>query len=653
MEVALALLFFELRHARLQSLIRHHAARPTPTTSVWPLQSTTPQRMKSNFPALFSCLFPLPSPSHLPPFVSKQWGRGAPAMARSRGGWAVAAAAAALVLQLANANTTSGNASAAAVNATTGSNTSAANPNASNASSAAVANASTTSNASSASAAGAASANTSNVTAAALDATAQSVSVLAKAASAACTSRDQVPGSCLNGSSARAEPEGVDLGPCVCDLTWQLCDANCQCDGEGRDCSSAELEVFSDEHGVPFKRERATVEVPLCFEQDTFLKLNSEMRLENSPLCVQRNNNPKTGRFFEPAVAVSNDKVRIEFARAGFGPWSDAKTFAQAYTAGQPYKVGMYIAIGRGSYANQAVQRFSRAEFLALPAPGANGHCQLGHMVKYWMPADSPPCVQGGDVQSVCAAGSVLAGDYLLKDLFVAKELPGTQAEWSEISKWKTVSVTAEVVTRSAMGEILSVKRVVAGSSVPAPSYDPVSKTCKNVLESLDLTLVMDGQGGIASVAALVRVSDAPTTAAGTGRNVYVTQKFSARFVDQQVFDAAGVSPIEQASFDKSGSPGYVDGLPLRAGLLANETSETPVIRLLRPGLTLPDMAGPDGMCKVCPTGATATTWGCSVVPAATAGYEANSALERLPVLFNQDVKLGCRLKLTKAQLDR
>ena len=274
-------------------------------------------------------------------------------------------------------------------------------------------------------------------------------------------------------------------------------------------------------------------------------------------------------------------------------------------------------------------------------------------MVKYWMPADSPPCVQGGDVQSVCAAGSVLAGDYLLKDLFVAKELPGTQAEWSEISKWKTVSVTAEVVTRSAMGEILSVKRVVAGSSVPAPSYDPVSKTCKNVLESMDLTLVMDGQGGIASVAALVRLSDAPTTAAGTGRNVYVTQKFSARFVDQQVFDAAGVSPIEQASFDKSGSPGYVDGLPLRAGLLANETSETPVIRLLRPGLTLPDMAGPDGMCKVCPTGATATTWGCSVVPAATAGYEANSALERLPVLFNQDVKLGCRLKLTKAQLDR
>merc|ERR1712216_606776 len=113
--------------------------------------------------------------------------------------------------------------------------------------------------------------------------------------------------------------------------------------------------------------------------------------------------------------------------------------------------------------------------------------------------------------------------------------------------------------------------------------------------ESLDLTLVMDGQGGIASVAALVRVSGAPTSAAGTGRNVYVTQKFSARFVDQQVFDAAGVSPIEQASFDKSGSPGYVDGLPLRAGLLANEfneTSETPVIRLLRPGLTLPDMAG-------------------------------------------------------------
>ena len=38
--------------------------------------------------------------------------------------------------------------------------------------------------------------------------------------------------------------------------------------------------------------------------QDTFLKLNTPMRVENSPLCVRKNNNPTTGRFLRQSDAL-------------------------------------------------------------------------------------------------------------------------------------------------------------------------------------------------------------------------------------------------------------------------------------------------------------------------------------------------------------
>ena len=69
------------------------------------------------------------------------------------------------------------------------------------------------------------------------------------------------------------------------------------------------------------------------------------------------------------------------------------------------------------------------------------------------------------------------------------------------------------------------------------------------------------------------------------------------QFVDASVYAAAGASRLQQAQFDKSGNPGYIDGLPLVAGLLTNSSS-VPVIQKLRHGLSLPRMAASDGMCR-------------------------------------------------------
>jgi len=111
-------------------------------------------------------------------------------------------------------------------------------------------------------------------------------------------------------------------------------------------------------------------------------------------------------------------------------------------------------------------------------------------------------------------------------------------------------------------------------------------------------------------------------------------------------------SPLADADTRKSGSPGYVDGLPVCAGLVTNATDAdgkaTMVMRVLRQGLTVPGMALPSGLCRVCAMGAAADKWGCDVAETGTQGFEDP---ERTAVRFNQDISVGCRLKLTQPQL--
>ena len=96
------------------------------------------------------------------------------------------------------------------------------------------------------------------------------------------------------------------------------------------------------------------------------------------------------------------------------------------------------------------VFRVSRTTYLALPFPGANGRCQLGNYVRYFIDTEAQPCVEGGTVAAFCKAGGELSGKHkLLDQLFVAKTLHGYEvAEWSEVSKWVQVERQFFVVDR-------------------------------------------------------------------------------------------------------------------------------------------------------------------------------------------------------------
>ena len=61
---------------------------------------------------------------------------------------------------------------------------------------------------------------------------------------------------------------------------------------------------------------------------------------------------------------------------------------------------------------------------------------QLGNSVRYWADTPGAMCVEGGAVAEMCTSGTALSANKLVKNLFIAKILPGEEVgEWKEISK--------------------------------------------------------------------------------------------------------------------------------------------------------------------------------------------------------------------------
>jgi len=450
--------------------------------------------------------------------------------------------------------------------------------------------------------------------------------------------------------AVRAQPANTDLGPCVCDLTASYCDANCECDtvSLGRDCTSTELALFTNAYTVPIKISNASsippALVPLCVSPDTFLKINSPTVLDNSPLCVARNNNPSSGYFFIPQPdPVTNDKVRIEFNNKQYGVWLPSPSFYELVPSGT-YRVGMPISIAHGEYLTSKVDSFIGLRHFSLPYPGPNGMCQEGNLVRYWDgTAPGLPCMAGGLVKDACQSGSSLAASKYLSNRYIAKVPLGTDiATWSDITKWLEIQVDAYLVQRSANGTLLNTFSL---PSLLSPKQDNTNNVCENVLESIRFNVVLDGSGGISSVKAVVRIRD-KVPYAGTSE-VWMTQMFDATFLNVQ--NEGKVTAVARAEIQRSGNPGYVTGKPILAGLSTADASGTTVIEQLLDGLTLPNMADSKGFCRVCPSGS-GSAWpsSCTTDPG---GSERFDERERVQVLFNEDIRLGCQLSLTRSQL--
>ncbi len=103
----------------------------------------------------------------------------------------------------------------------------------------------------------------------------------------------------------------VDVGPCVCDLTSDICDANCYCD---TNCTATEIARFSDR--LPEGPYNYTIF--RCTDPD-LITVNSRgavtVTVINDLLCISVNNNPTTGEFFKPATSITSGDIDTRIAQ--------------------------------------------------------------------------------------------------------------------------------------------------------------------------------------------------------------------------------------------------------------------------------------------------------------------------------------------------
>jgi len=511
----------------------------------------------------------------------------------------------------------------------------------------------------------------------------------------------------------RSESVGVDLGPCVCDLLASACDGNCNCDP---DCGASARSAFTEQFGVAMARESAANPLPICLPEDSFLKINSPLRLESSPLCVVRSNNPSLGRYFtSPGPSVDNNKVRVEFESAGSQSLVEP---AMQSLGGQTYQVGMRIPTAVGVEAKPTL--FSDGGFLSLPGPGPGGRCVQGGFAAYWREPDpaasatvadgsadvsgwggaaiggrpsasaaAMPSTAGGDGLAECVGGGPLSPARYVSNLFIASGKPSLPADlylvWADISQWILLNATYYVQPNplARPGE----PGVLMPSGV-APEVLFNGTACLNAVRSIAISLVIDPAGGLASAQALVTLTHLPASAPATSSSsatsdaanfeVWTRQKFTLSFLapsqnisSSSAVAAATADAISTAISDplllrrrRSGRPGYLPAEPVLSGLQAASAATTnyslAVLRRLM-GLSLPRMAGPGGLCRICPTptldcASSATSTAASSLTAQTTGSAPTSASgdmtqDTVPVLFGEDLTLGCTLQLTRAQL--
>lgn len=401
----------------------------------------------------------------------------------------------------------------------------------------------------------------------------------------------------------RREEEGEDMGPCICDLTSQLCDANCNCD---EDCSDDEKERFTADYGVALKQEGFDQDIGECVSKDEFLRINAPILRQDSPVCVLVNNNPSLGDFFTPpGASVTDDEVRLEFTEHGVGPWMP---YSPPVQPDEPaYEVGMRIPTAIASTELGSTDTNCDAEncvpgvygplgYLSLPFAGPNGRCVPGNFVRFWEGTEeAAPCVEGGPVSQACTANSGLSVTQHAGNLLLAirptqlEQIP----EWASQSKWLDVQV--QVWVREA-SQTASNATLFRAQGLPVPAFDPTSSRCANVLTDLHLAIVRDGTGAISAATAVATLEHVAAELEG---EVEVRQSFSASFLDADT--ASRIQPGLLAPLERSGRPGYVSGKGVVAGYanssLPDGSTLSESIERLVNGLRLPRMSRPDGLC--------------------------------------------------------
>ncbi|KDO17399.1 hypothetical protein SPRG_17174 [Saprolegnia parasitica CBS 223.65] len=128
----------------------------------------------------------------------------------------------------------------------------------------------------------------------------------------------------------------------------------------------------------------------------------------------------------------------------------------------------------------------------------------------------------------------------------------------------RATTLVAVTLTEARLQTATDMVDVTRNASAWVPSVS--TQMCSSVLQELTYTITHDGNGTILSVQASVVLGSVPLTATS------LPQTFHVRFVStSSVLRSQALANL--ISYERSGNPGYLDHLPLRAGVLGTNGS--------------------------------------------------------------------------------
>ncbi|EQC34841.1 hypothetical protein SDRG_07645 [Saprolegnia diclina VS20] len=329
---------------------------------------------------------------------------------------------------------------------------------------------------------------------------------------------------------------------CACDVTAGICDARCCCDPECSPVQVAAMQGSCLATDVPFA-------IPYC--DASLVAINTKYGMLEMPdassdaMCVYVANSDVSGTYYAPptpgAVASSTSEPSYQQSLLTQSPSMAFSTM---------YRNGDFVQ----AYINGSTATPNGNGFLMLPAASLSSFtCLSINPIAY--------TVGGGTVASRC---HVLLDNVTASctDLGMA---PFVQ-KLSVATTPRATTLLPVTLTEAKVHTVTDAVDVTGNPSAWVPSVTVDTQMCTGVLQELTYTITHDGNGTILSVQASVVLGSVPLGATSLPRT------FRARFVSTS-FVVRSQALGNLISYERSGNPGYLDHLPLRAGVLSTNGS--------------------------------------------------------------------------------
>jgi tectonic-1/3 len=373
-----------------------------------------------------------------------------------------------------------------------------------------------------------------------------------------------------------SDTRNVDIGTCVCDLTYLACDANCFCDS---DCSTTEKARFTeilDAGPVAFS-------VQKCVDDD-LIEVNKRggihTTLVDNMLCVELDNNPGKGQFFTDPGTPTDSSFQSLSAALASSYQPVALVASTSATDDENYKVGQTV---RAAHDDGTGTLFAAngGNFVVPAAAPFGGLCSDASFAQYLEPSRNTCRRASDDFRDACRSGGAFDSERYTVNLKIAKF---RDAQLGVAASWLTLTMTALEHVDSATGTVTAL--TPSNTAVVDPIFDDVTCSCNNALLSAEYLLGYELNGLLATAKVAVQVG----TVYGTGTGATCTAaSFDQTFA--VVYNSSAAVRIDEIR-PKSGNPGYIVGMPVIFGTPVVSGAKSAVAQLVGGLAPLPQTNG-------------------------------------------------------------